>query len=349
MVLLLAKAFGGFMTIETVLELFKNEIKSARGLKGLSALRVRFLGKNGLFTDLMKGLAKVAKEDKPAFGKLLNEARVKIEEEISALEAAAKQAEIERKIKEERIDVTLPGKGVEQGSLHPLTLVRREVVEILTGLGFEVAEGPEVELDLYNFQLLNVPKDHPARDMQDTFYITDDILLRTHTSPMQARVMTTKKPPIRIIVPGRVYRVDDDASHSPMFSQIEGLAVDSHITLCDLKGTLEAFLKQLFTKSTKVRFRPSFFPFTEPSVEVDCSCPLCGGSGCRICKGTGWIEILGAGVVNPKVLDACGIDSKENSGFAFGIGPERISMIKYGIPDIRLLFENDVRFLKAFR
>ena len=233
--------------------------------------------------------------------------------------------------------------------MHPCTLVANEIVEIFTSLGFTLGQGPEIELDKFCFQMLNIPPDHPARDMQDTFYITDDILLRTHTSSVQARTMLNTKPPIRIICPGKVYRPDDDATHSPMFQQIEGLVVDEKVTLCDLKGLLETFAKRLFDSNTKVRFRPSFFPFTEPSVEVDLTCSVCHGKGCRICKGTGWIEILGAGVVNPKVLENCSIDSKKYKGLAFGMGVERVAMIKYGIPDMRILFENDVRFLKDFK
>lgn len=229
-----------------------------------------------------------------------------------------------------------------------MTQVREDIIKVFLGMGFSVAEGPEIESDLFNFQLLNVPKDHPARDMQDTFYVNDNFVLRTHTSPMQARIMTTQQPPVRVVIPGRVYRSDDDASHSPIFHQIEGLAVDKHITMGDLEGCLQTFAEQLFDKDTKIRLRPSYFPFTEPSVEVDVTCAICHGKGCRVCKGTGWVEILGAGIVNPAVLDMCGIDSKEYSGFAFGMGIERIAMIKYGIPNIKLFYENDVRFLKQF-
>lgn len=330
-------------------KLFEEALLDVRDLNALIELRVKFLGKNGQFTDLMKELGKVSKEEKPAMGKLLNEARAGIEALIAAKEAEEREKEKRARLAAEKLDVTLPASTLPTGTLHPLTLVKDEIADIFLSLGFTVNEGPEIELDLFNFQLLNIPKDHPARDMQDTFYVNDDIVLRTHTSPMQARTMTTQKPPIRMIVPGKVYRVDDDASHSPMFSQVEGLVVDKNVRLCDLKGTLEVFLQRLFSKKTKVRFRPSYFPFTEPSVEVDCSCPLCGGKGCRLCKGTGWIEILGAGVVNPKVLDDCGIDSKVYSGFAFGFGVERIAMIKYGIPDIRIFFENDVRFLEQYK
>lgn len=335
--------------INKIVEEFEAALQSAEGLSALMEIRIKFLGKSGRFTELMKGLGSVSKEEKPVIGKLLNEARGKIEAAIAQREAEEREREKHRKLIEEKIDVTLPAKEIATGTLHPLTLVKDEIADIFVSLGFEVKEGPEIELDYFNFQLLNIPKDHPARDMQDTFYVNDDIVLRTHTSPMQAREMTTEKPPIRMIVPGKVYRVDDDASHSPMFSQTEGLVVDKDVRLCDLKGTLEVFLQKLFGKKTKIRFRPSYFPFTEPSVEVDCSCPICGGKGCRLCKGTGWIEILGAGIVNPKVLDDCGIDSSVYSGFAFGCGVERIAMIKYGIPDIRIFFENDLRFLQQYK
>ena len=248
------------------------------------------------------------------------------------------EEEKQARLKAETIDVTLPSNVTEFGTLHPLTIVKNEIVEILTGMGFEALDGPEIESDYYNFQQMNIPADHPARDMQDTFYITESLLLRTHTSPMQARVMEKTKPPIRIIVPGKVYRSDDDASHSPMFQQIEGLYVDKSVTLCDLKATLDQLAKAIFDKSSKVRLRPSYFPFTETSVEADVSCSICGGKGCRICKGTGWIEILGAGIVNPQVIKNCGLDPSEYKGFALGLGIERITMIKYGIPDMGIHF-----------
>lgn len=312
-------------------------------------VKVKFLGKNGELTALLKGLKDASPEQKPALGKLLNDVRVEIENKVEEKFNTLKKEEKLFKLKEEEIDVTLEKSYVETGSLHPLTLVKNEICEILYGLGFVSAEGPEIETDYYNFQALNVPSDHPARDMQDTFYITPSILLRTQTSAMQARIMENQKPPIRLICPGKVYRSDDDASHSPMFHQIEGLVVDKHITLCDLQGVLSEFMKGVFNENTKIRFRPSYFPFTEPSVEVDVSCAICGGKGCKICKGTGWLEILGAGIVNPWVLDNSGIDSSVYSGFAFGLGLERIAMLKYGITDIRILFENDVRFLKQYR
>lgn len=323
-------------------------IAEAEGSAALNDVRVRFLGKNGEMTALMKLLGTVSKEERPAMGKALNDVRVEIETALDAKIAETAEREKQMRLKAEAVDVTLPGRAVKAGTLHPLTQVREDILKVFLGMGFSVAEGPEIESDLFNFQLLNVPKDHPARDMQDTFYVNENIVLRTHTSPMQARIMTTQQPPVRVVIPGRVYRSDDDASHSPIFHQIEGLAVDKHITMGDLEGCLQTFAEQLFDKDTKIRLRPSYFPFTEPSVEVDVTCAICHGKGCRVCKGTGWVEILGAGIVNPAVLDMCGIDSKQYSGFAFGLGLERIAMIKYGIPNIKLFYENDVRFLKQF-
>ncbi len=337
---------------EKISELYKSateSIKSVSDGKALDDIRVRFLGKNGSITELLKGMRDVPAEERPKIGQLVNELRTKIETMISAKEAERKKIERERALKSETIDVTMPGKATEFGSLHPINLVRNELIDCLTGMGFEIYEGPEIEEDEYNFRLLNIPKDHPARDMQDTLYITDNILLRTQTSSGQARVMLDKKPPLKIISPGKVYRADDDATHSPMFHQMEGLVVDKDINLRDLKGTLEEFLRKLFNGNLQTRLRPSFFPFTEPSVEVDVSCFECGGKGCHLCKGTGWIEVLGAGMVNRKVLENCGIDPDVYSGFAFGVGLERIAMLKYGIPDIRYFFDNDIRFLKQFR
>lgn len=323
-------------------------VEEADSSAALNDVRVRFLGKNGEMTSLMKLLGTVSKEERPAMGKALNDVRVEIESVLDAKIAAVSEREKQARLAAEAVDVTLPAKNRRTGTLHPLTQVREDIIKVFLGMGFSVAEGPEIESDLFNFQLLNVPKDHPARDMQDTFYVNDNFVLRTHTSPMQARIMTTQQPPVRVVIPGRVYRSDDDASHSPIFHQIEGLAVDKHITMGDLEGCLQTFAEQLFDKDTKIRLRPSYFPFTEPSVEVDVTCAICHGKGCRVCKGTGWVEILGAGIVNPAVLDMCGIDIKEYSGFAFGMGIERIAMIKYGIPNIKLFYENDVRFLKQF-
>lgn len=323
-------------------------IEAAKDLNALNEIRVKILGKNGEYTSVLRGMKDVSPQDKPRLGKLINEGRVEIEGLITKKEAAFKAAELERKLKKETVDVTLDT-PVEVGSVHPITSVINEVTDIFVGLGFTAVEGSEVESDYYNFQLMNIPPDHPARDMQDTFYVSDSTLLRTHTSPMQAHTMMSQQPPIRIIVPGKVYRADDDATHSPIFHQIEGLVVDKDISLAHLKGTLDMVAKALFNAETKTRFRPSYFPFTEPSVEVDVSCCMCGGKGCRLCKGTGWLEILGAGVVNPVVLDNCGIDSTVYSGIAFGLGVDRIAMIKYGIPDIRSLYENDVRFLRKYK
>ncbi len=325
-----------------------DDSENVENLEAINQIRVQFLGKNGELTSLLRGMKDIAPELKPIIGKFVNEARDKITSRIEARIAELTAKSIAEKLNSESVDITLSSKRNPKGGLHPCSLVINEILSIFTQMGFQVKQGPEVETDFFNFQTLNIPKDHPAREMQDTFYINDELLLRTHTSPMQARTMISQKPPIRIVTPGKVYRPDDDATHSPMFQQIEGLVIDKGITMCDLKGILETFAKALFNENTKTRLRPSFFPFTEPSVEVDVTCAMCGGKGCRICKGTGWIEILGAGIVNPKVLDNCGIDSNVYSGFAFGLGIERITMIKYGIPDMRILFDNDIRFLKQF-
>ena len=324
------------------------EIKVAASTKALADIKVKYLGKSGEITELLKGMKDVPKEEKPAVGKLVNDLRFEIEEEISSVEKTLKDKEIQERLISESIDITLPGKIRKCGNLHPVNLVRKQLVDAFSGLGFKVFEGPEIELDFYNFQQLNIPEDHPARDMQDTFYITENILLRTQTSAGQSRCMEKEKPPIKILSPGRVYRSDYDASHSPMFHQMEGLVVDKGITLCDLKGVLEEVCKKVFAPDVKTRLRPSYFPFTEPSVEIDVSCAECGGKGCSLCKGTGWIEILGAGMVNRAVLENCGVDPDVYSGFAFGLGLERIAMLKYGIPDIRYFFDNDIRFLKQF-
>ena len=324
------------------------QIALREGAEELSQLRVKYFGKNGVFTELMKNLKNLPPEERPAFGKEVNQVKAELEGALSEAEQAELRRKREQELSEDRLDVTLPGVGRKTGSLHPLTLVKNQVLDAFLGLGFEIYDGPEVEYDYYSFEALNIPKDHPARDMQDTFYITDNVLLRPHTSPAQIRAMQKKGVPIRILCPGKVFRADDDATHSPMFHQIEGLAVEKDISLADLKGVLEVFATTVFDKSTKVRFRPSFFPFTEPSVEVDVSCSMCHGKGCRLCKGTGWIEILGAGMVHRNVLKNCGVDPDAYRGFAFGLGIERVTMIKYGIPDMRLLFENDVRFLKQF-
>ena len=330
-------------------ELASNDVQSATSLKELNDVKVKYFGKSGFITELSKGMKDVPKEERPNVGKMINEVRTEIEETFSSREAVLKKEERTKTYINEAIDITMPSKSKNVGALHPITLVRNELIDAFTGMGFSIYEGPEIEEEYYNFQMLNIPKDHPARDMQDTFYINENILLRTQTSSGQARVMLKTQPPIKILSPGKVYRSDSDASHSPMFHQMEGLVVDKGITLCDLKGTLDEFVKIMFGKDTKTRLRPSYFPFTEPSVEVDVSCSECHGKGCKLCKGTGWIEILGAGIVNKKVLEDCGIDSNVYSGYAFGMGIERIAILKYKIPDIRLFFENDVRFLKQFK
>ncbi|MDR2047408.1 MAG: phenylalanine--tRNA ligase subunit alpha [Clostridiales bacterium] len=335
--------------IGKILNTAKSEISSAASLKSLNDVRVGFLGRNGEFTAVMKNLRGVPPEERPLAGKRVNDAKDIIERLISERERALADEELRQKIAAETLDVTLPGKRTEYGSLHPVTLIINEISDIFTGLGFDVADGPEIETDKYNFEMLNIPKDHPARDMQDTFYITDDIILRTQTSSMQIRTMLAQKPPIRVINPGKVYRADFDSSHSPMFHQIEGLVVDRNITLCDLLGLLGEFAKKLISKDAQVRFRPSYFPFTEPSVEADVTCSECGGRGCQLCKHTGWMEILGAGIVNPKVLENCGIDSGEYSALAFGMGIERIALARFGISDMRVIFENDKRFLRNYR
>lgn len=315
----------------------------------LEALRVRYLGKKGELTAVLRGMAGLSPEERPVVGQLANKVRAEIENAIAERTAVQKQKALEAQLLAERVDVTAPGAAPAIGHNHPLTVVRRDLEEIFLGLGFSIAEGPEVEYDYYNFQALNIPENHPARDTQDTFYITDNILLRSQTSPVQVRVMEKQKPPIRIVSPGRVYRSDDvDATHSPLFHQFEGLVVDRGITMGDLNGMLELFAKNMFGADTRIRFRPHHFPFTEPSAEVDVSCFACGGKGCRLCKGEGWIEILGAGMVHPHVLSGCGIDPEEYSGFAFGLGIERIALLKYHIDDMRLLYENDIRFISQF-
>lgn len=324
-------------------------LKEAADLAELEQLRIKFLGKKGELTAAMKEMGKLSKEERPAMGKLANEVRSFVENALSEKAEALKKAAAAAKLRNETLDVTVPGKRPVYGKKHPLTTVLDDLKDIFIGMGFSIAEGPEVELDYYNFEALNIPKDHPARDTQDTFYIDENIVLRTQTSPVQVRVMENQKPPIRVIAPGKVFRSDTvDATHSPVFHQIEGLVVDKGITMADLKGTLEVFVKKLYGEDTKLRFRPHHFPFTEPSAEVDISCFNCGGEGCRICKGEGWIEILGCGMVHPKVLKNCDIDPEIYSGFAFGIGLERVTMFRYDIDDLRLFFENDIGFLKQF-
>ena len=324
-------------------------LATAAELDTLENIRIKYLGKKGELTAVLKGMGKLSPEERPVIGALVNEVKSALENELDAKKAQISEKLEAEKLKSEVIDVTMPGKKSVAGKLHPLTKVMNEIKDIFIGMGFQIADGPEVEYDYYNFEALNIPKNHPARDTQDTFYIEDNIVLRTQTSPMQIRVMEKTKPPVRVIAPGRVYRSDSvDATHSPVFHQIEGLVVDKNVTMADLKGTLEMFVKSLYGEESKVRFRPHHFPFTEPSAEMDVSCFVCGGKGCGVCKGEGWIEILGCGMVHPKVLANCGIDPEEYSGFAFGVGLERIAMGKYDIDDLRLFFENDQRFLDQF-
>ncbi|MDT2045244.1 phenylalanine--tRNA ligase subunit alpha [Priestia aryabhattai] len=328
------------------------KVNDSKDLKALNDVRVAYLGKKGPITEVLRGMGKLSAEERPVMGALANEVREAIASKIEEKQVALEAEEINRKLASETIDVTLPGRPVKVGTHHPLTSVIEEVEDLFLGMGYEVAEGPEVEQDYYNFEALNLPKGHPARDMQDTFYITEETLLRTHTSTVQARVMNgnEEKSPIKIICPGKVYRRDDDdATHSHQFMQIEGLVVDENIRMSDLKGTLEVFVKKMFGAEREIRLRPSFFPFTEPSVEVDVSCAKCGGKGCNVCKQTGWIEILGAGMVHPNVLEMAGYDSKKYRGFAFGIGVERIAMLKHGVDDIRHFYTNDARFLNQFK
>ncbi len=315
----------------------------------LEQIKVKYLGKKGELTAVLRGMGALSPEERPVVGQMANEVREAIENAIAERSRELQAKALDARLKSEKLDVTMPASPLPMGHIHPLTQAQRELENIFIGMGFSIAEGPEVELDYYNFQALNIPENHPARDTQDTFYITDNILLRSQTSPVQVRVMEQVKPPIRIISPGRVYRSDAlDATHSPLFHQLEGLVIDKGITMGDLKGTLAVFAKKMFGEETKIRFRPHHFPFTEPSAEVDVSCFVCGGKGCRLCKGEGWIEILGAGMVHPFVLSNCGIDPEEYSGFAFGLGIERITMARYGIDDIRLFYENDERFLEQF-
>ncbi|SFR13863.1 phenylalanine--tRNA ligase subunit alpha [Desulfoscipio geothermicus] len=325
-------------------------LAQAGDLDQLNEIRVRFLGKKGLLTGVLRGMGSLSAEERPKIGRLANEVRSEIEDILARRTAEIKEEVKKVRLEAEKIDVTLPGVAFMAGRKHPLSMIQEEIEDIFLGMGYSIEEGPEIELDFYNFEALNLPKDHPARDMQDSFYINPEVLLRTHTSPVQVRTMERTAPalPVRIIAPGRVYRRDDDATHSPMFNQVEGLAIDRRVTFADLKGTLQAFVERMFGPETKTRFRPSFFPFTEPSAEVDISCVMCGGSGCRVCSQTGWLEILGCGMVHPRVLEVSGYNPEEVTGFAFGMGVERITMLKYGIDDLRLLFENDLRFLAQF-
>jgi phenylalanyl-tRNA synthetase alpha chain len=327
---------------------FLAEINSVSEIAELQQLKAKYTGRKGLVTAQMKALSSVPPEQKPAFGKAVNELRDFVEQVLDQREILFRDAEKQKRLLSEKIDITLPGKPCLFGKTHPLNKVLDEIKDIFVPMGFSIQEGPEIELDYYNFEALNMPKHHPARDMQDTFYVSDDVVLRTHTSPVQVRVMEKKKPPLKIIAPGKVYRCDADISHTPMFHQVEGLMVDTDISFSDLKGVLGLFIHSFFGENTPVRFRPSYFPFTEPSAEVDIGCIFCAGKGCRVCKTTGWLEVMGCGMVNPRVFEMSGYDPDEFTGFAFGMGVERLTMLKYAIDDIRLFYENDLRFLQQF-
>lgn len=333
---------------DSLKESFLKDISEINSLNDLINLKAKYIGKKGIITEKIKNLAKLSLEERKSQGKILNELKQFIEKSIKNKEEELKQKEISESLKKEFIDITLPGKNFYFGGQHPVNKTLLEIIDIFREIGFTVEEGPEVELDYYNFEALNIPKNHPARDMQDTFYVSEDVVLRTHTSPVQVRVMEKKKPPLRFISPGKVYRCDSDITHTPMFHQVEGLMVDEDVSFSHLKGVLVYFLRRLFGENIPVRFRPSFFPFTEPSTEIDIGCIICGGSGCRVCKGTGWLEVLGAGMVHPNVFKFAGYPEGKYTGFAFGMGVERLTMLKYGIDDIRLFFENDIRFLRQF-
>ena len=336
-------------SLEELLQEAVAAIAAAMDTRALYEAKMRFLGRMGRIAALYKKLKELPPEERPVFGQQINDLKRIIEERAAEIDEKLRASELNARLAGEKADVTMPGRRMRKGALHPVTRVKNQLIDIFAGMGFEIFEGPEIENEYYNFTALNTPADHPARDMQDTFYVTDGFLLRTQTSAGQIRLMEKKKPPIKMLCPGRVFRSDDDATHSPMFHQMEGLVVDKHITLCDLQGMLDEFARVMFSETSKTRLRPSYFPFTEPSVEVDVSCHACGGKGCPLCKGTGWIEVLGAGMVNRRVLENCGIDPDEYTGFAFGMGIERIAMLKYGINNIKLLTENDVRFLEQFK
>ncbi len=332
-------------TIDQIKDEALEDIKAASDMDNIKALSTKYLGRKGLVTLFLRNISKLPKNERPAAGKNANIVKNLLENRLAE---AIKQFESAAAAKEDSIDVSLPGRHTPKGVLHPVSQINKQISDIFTRLGFDIAEGPEVETDYYNFEALNFPKNHPARDMQDTFFISDNIVLRTHTSPLQVRIMEKNSPPLRVIAPGRVYRCDSDLTHTPMFHQVEGLVVDKGVSFGDLKGILTAFVHQIFDKETSLRFRPSFFPFTEPSAEVDILCVICRGKGCRVCSQTGWLEVLGSGMVHPAVLENVGYDTSQYSGFAFGMGVERIAMLKYGIDDIRKFFENDLRFLRQF-
>jgi len=335
--------------LETLLNEAQAAVDGASDLRALDEVRVQYLGKSGVFTEQLKGLGKLPKEERPAAGQEINKAKQVLQKAIEARKVALETAALAERLAAERIDVSLPGRGTGSGGLHPVTRTMQRIQEIFGGAGFEVAQGPEIEDDFHNFEALNIPSHHPARAMHDTFYFDEGTLLRTHTSPVQIRVMKDAQPPVKVIAPGRVYRCDSDLTHTPMFHQVEGFMVDDEVTFADLKGVLNAFLHTFFERDDlDVRFRPSYFPFTEPSAEVDIQCVMCGGDGCRVCSHTGWLEVLGCGMIHPEVMRHVGIDSEKYSGYAFGMGVERLAMLRYGVNDLRLFFENDLRFLKQF-
>ena len=336
-------------SLEELLQEAVAAIAAAMDTRALYEAKMRFLGRMGRIAALYKKLNELPPEERPVFGQQINDLKRIIEERAAEIDEKLRASELNARLAGEKVDVTMPGRRMRKGALHPVTRVKNQLIDIFAGMGFEIFEGPEIENEYYNFTALNTPADHPARDMQDTFYLSEEYLLRTQTSAGQIRFMEEHRPPIKMLSPGRVFRSDDDATHSPMFHQMEGLVVDKNVTLCDLQGMLDEFARTMFSSSSKTRLRPSYFPFTEPSVEVDVSCAACGGKGCSLCKGTGWIEVLGAGMVNRRVLENCHIDPDEYTGFAFGMGIERIAMLKYGINNIKLLTENDVRFLEQFK
>lgn len=333
---------------EEALERARQDVAAADTLTALDQVRVQYLGKKGLFTERMKELGKLPPDQRKEAGALINRAKDRIIADLEARKAALETQELERRLSRETIDVSLPGRGQYTGGLHPVTLTLRRISQLFANVGFEIVEGPEVEDDYHNFEALNIPASHPARAMHDTFYFDEHTLLRTHTSPVQVRIMETRSPPLRVIAPGRVYRCDSDLTHTPMFHQVEGFLVDENVSFADLRGILYEFLTLFFEKDIQVRFRPSYFPFTEPSAEVDIECVICGGSGCRVCKQSGWLEVMGCGMIHPKVFDFVRFDSERYTGFAFGLGVERMAMLRYGINDLRLFFENDLKFLKQF-
>ncbi len=336
------------MDLEELVARAEAEIAAAGDLRALDAVRVRYLGRKGELTARLKGLGGLPPEERRAMGQAVNAAKARLERAVAARRAELEREAVAARLAAERLDVTLPGRGQGQGTLHPVTRVLARIETLFRGLGFEVAEGPEIEDDFHNFEALNIPPEHPARAMHDTFYVEGGLLLRTHTSPVQIRVLRERRPPLRIVAPGRVYRRDSDLTHSPMFHQVEGLVVDERVSFAELKGTLHAFLERFFEARLAVRFRPSYFPFTEPSAEVDVACVMCGGEGCRVCGGTGWLEVLGCGMVHPRVLENAGVDPERWTGFAFGLGVERFAMLRYGVDDLRLFFDNDLRFLAQF-